>query len=216
MKKRKTNLAKMTVTAVLTAAAYLTVVVIKIPVNGFLELEFKDAITAILSLMFGPLYGVLSSVVLALLELVTISDSGMYGLIMNAVSSVAFTGIVGIAYKYRRTLGGAVAGFAVSVLVTTALMLGANCVITPLFTGMPREAIIKMLLPLFLPFNLIKYTLNAAVSVLLYKPLIGAFRKMGLAEKTEAKTFSKKSIAVTVSALAVLAACAVLLFAVFK
>lgn len=215
MQKRKSNLAKMTVTAVLTAAAYLTVVVIKIPVNGFLELEFKDAITAILSLMFGPLYGILSSVVLALLELVTISDSGIYGLIMNVVSSVAFTGIVGVVYKYRRTFGGAVIGFVFSVLVTSALMLGANCVITPLFTGMPRDSIIKMLLPLFLPFNLIKYTLNSAVAVLLYKPLIGAFRQMGLAEKSERKTFSKKSVFVAASAAAVLALGLFLLFTVF-
>ena len=38
-----------------------------------------------------------------------------------------------------------------------------------------------MLLPTFLPFNLIKGGLNAGITMLLYKPLTGALRQLKLA-----------------------------------
>ena len=37
-----------------------------------------------------------------------------------------------------------------------------------------------MLVPLFLPFNLIKGTLNAAITMLLYKPIVQTLRKANL------------------------------------
>ena len=40
-----------------------------------------------------------------------------------------------------------------------------------------------MLLPMFLPFNLLKAGLNSVLTMLLYKPLVTALRKMGLVEQ---------------------------------
>jgi hypothetical protein len=39
-----------------------------------------------------------------------------------------------------------------------------------------------MLLPMFLPFNLLKAGLNSALTLSLYKPLVTALRKIGLVE----------------------------------
>ena len=58
----------------------------------------------------------------------------------------------------------------------TAMMLLWNAFLTPLYMGMPREAVIDMLVPVFLPVNAIKGTLNAAVTLLVYKPLTRALR----------------------------------------
>ena len=58
----------------------------------------------------------------------------------------------------------------------TGIMLLWNAFLTPLYTGAPREAVISMLVPLFLPFNAIKGGLNAAITLLVYKPLIRALR----------------------------------------
>ena len=51
-----------------------------------------------------------------------------------------------------------------------AVMLLWNYLIAPIYMGMPREAVAELLLPAFLPFNLIKGSINTAVTLLLYKP----------------------------------------------
>ena len=42
-----------------------------------------------------------------------------------------------------------------------------------------------MLLPIFVPFNLIKSSLNTALTLLLYKPFVKILRSAGLIEKRE-------------------------------
>ena len=50
--------------------------------------------------------------------------------------------------------------------------------------GYPREAIAEMLVPVFLPFNLIKSGLNASFTMLLYKPVVTAMRKAHIISDT--------------------------------
>ena len=45
--------------------------------------------------------------------------------------------------------------------------------------GYPREAVAELMLPAFLPFNLLKAGLNAGFTFLLYKPVTTALRKAG-------------------------------------
>ena len=45
---------------------------------------------------------------------------------------------------------------------------------------MPRAAVADLLVPVFLPFNLSKYALNAAITMLIYKPVVTALRKAHL------------------------------------
>ena len=58
-----------------------------------------------------------------------------------------------------------------------SMMMLWNWLIAPIYMGVPREEVGKLLLPAFLPFNLIKGGLNAAVTMLLYKPLAAALRR---------------------------------------
>ncbi|SOY30602.1 hypothetical protein AMURIS_03333 [Acetatifactor muris] len=55
-------------------------------------------------------------------------------------------------------------------------MLFWNYLITPVYMGYPREAVAELLIPVFLPFNLMKGGLNAAFTMILYKPVVTAFR----------------------------------------
>ena len=107
-------------------------------------------------------------------------DTQVYGLIMNIISSGTFVVVCGSIYKYHRTLGGAVTGLSLSVLAVTCVMMFANMFITPYYMGVPRGEIIKMIPNLLLPFNLCKSSINAAVAMLLYKPMTSALRKAKL------------------------------------
>ena len=48
--------------------------------------------------------------------------------------------------------------------------------------GYSRAEIVGLLLRAFLPFNVIKGGLNAAITMLLYKPVVTALRQSGLIE----------------------------------
>jgi len=87
----------------------------------------------------------------------------------------------------------------------TVGMLLWNYLITPLYMGVPREAIAKMLLPAFLPFNLLKGGLNAAFTMLLYKGASSTLRAARLLPKAETPTVPQKRVSVTLIALAVIA-----------
>ena len=165
--------------AMFAAIAYVCVFVFRFKVS-FLTLDVKDAVMAVGALALGPLAGVLISLTVALLEFITVSDTGVYGLIMNFLSSASFTLTASLVYRLRRRLSGAVLGLISAVFVTTSVMMLANLFITPFYMGVKRAQVVEMLPTLLLPFNLTKSTLNAAVVLLLYKPLSGALVRAGL------------------------------------
>lgn len=177
---KKINLKQISTMGILCAFAFMCVLLFKFEVSGFLTFDIKDSILAIASFIYGPVAGLICSGVVAFLEFILISDTGIYGLIMNFLSSAAFAVIIGLVYKYKRTLLGAVVGTFLAVLGMTAIMLLANMFITPLFFNMPREAVMDMLVPLLLPFNLIKALVNGAIVLIIYKPVTQALKKAKL------------------------------------
>ncbi len=199
------NLKKISVTAVLCALAYICMFVFKFKV-GFLTFDIKDALLAVVAFLYGPFYGIVSSALVATLEFVTVSDTGIYGLIMNALSSCTFAFVCGMFYKYRRTLTGAVFGSVSAVLAMTAVMLVANILITPYYMGVGRSEVAAMIPTLLLPFNLTKGIVNAAITMIIYKPVTTALKKMGLSSGTAVKTDMKRFIILASIATVILAA----------
>ncbi len=167
---------RLCVMAMLCALAFVAVALIRIPVVAFLKYEPKDVLLVIGGFLFGPVYGGLMCAVVALVEMVTISDTGLIGCAMNLLSSCLFVCISAAFYRRRRALKSAVLGLAVGVVAMTAAMLLWNYLITPLYMNVPRETVAGMLTTVFLPFNLLKGSLNAALSVLLYKSTVRALR----------------------------------------
>ncbi|MCA5577434.1 hypothetical protein [Enterocloster clostridioformis] len=74
----------------------------------------------------------------------------------------------------------AIIGLAAGCFTMICIMLLWNYLITLIYMGYPREAVVQLLLPAFLPFNLLKGGLNAAFTFLLYKPVVHALSKTGL------------------------------------
>ena len=64
-------------------------------------------------------------------------------------------------------------------------MLLWNWLVTPVYMGYPREEVAKLLLPAFLPFNLLKGGLNGLGTFLLCPPVAKALERSGLLEKEE-------------------------------
>ena len=120
------------------------------------------------------------SVLVAFLEMVTFSNTGIIGFVMNVLSSCLFVCTASVIYHRKKSLTRAIIGLISGALLTTAAMLLWNILITPLYMKIPREEIIKLLLPGFLPFNLIKTGINAALTMLLYKQISAVLRRAHL------------------------------------
>lgn len=168
---------KITTTAMLCAIAYVMVVIGRIPVVLFLKYDPKDIIITLGGLIWGPMTSFIVSVIVSLIEMVTISETGIWGCIMNIISTCSFACTASFIYKKKRTLSGAVTGLAAGTLTMVLVMLLWNYLITPIYMGYPREAVAELLIPAFLPFNLLKAGLNAGFTFLLYKPITTALRK---------------------------------------
>jgi riboflavin transporter FmnP len=80
-------------------------------------------------------------------------------------------------YRRQRTMRGAVLGLVVGGIVCLAACIVGNLIVTPFYTGMPLEAVIGLIVPALLPFNLIKIVANCVVFMLIMKPV---FKAMGV------------------------------------
>lgn len=170
---------KITTIAMLCAITYVVMAVGRIPVVLFLKYDPSDVIVTLGGLIWGPMTSCIVSVIVATIEMVTVSDTGILGCIMNIVQTLSFACTAAIIYKKKHTLHGAIIGLVVGCVTSIIVMMLWNYLITPLYMGYPREAVVELLLPVFLPFNLLKGSLNASITFLLYKPVITALRKSG-------------------------------------
>lgn len=170
------------ITAMLCALSFVAVLLGKFIPNvvGFLSYDPKDAIVVIAGFIYGPLTSVIITVIVSFIEMISISSTGIIGFIMNVISTCAFAVPAALIYKKLRSMKGAVIGLSVGALSMTVCMILWNYLITPLYMQVDRATVASMLIPTFLPFNLIKSGINLGLTLVLYKPLVTALRKAGL------------------------------------
>lgn len=196
---------------------------------GFLSFDLKDAVMTVAAMLFGPIYGLAMSLVVSTIESLTIGGTGIYGYIMDVLSSVSFICVGSFIYSRKRNMMGALLGMTSSVVVMCAVMMGANLLITPLYTGTTSADVAAMIPTMLLPFNLTKAVFNAALVFMLYKPIANALRLAGFVTmdskkntvggKLTAEQKSKArgmSIIITVCAAAVAALALTYFFVVLK
>ena len=182
--KEKMSTRYMAAVAMFAALSFVSVLIAKVIPNvaGFLSYEPKDAVIVIAGLLYGPLTSVLISVIVSLIEMLTISSTGPYGFLMNVISTCAFAVPAAWYYQKHKTQKDAVIGLCFGVITMVVAMLLWNYIITPFYMGVSRETVAGMLMSVFLPFNLVKGGINAGLTLLRYKPVVGALRKAGLAQ----------------------------------
>jgi len=200
--------------AMLSAFAYIVMAFGRIPVVLFLKYEPKDVIITIGGFIYGPVSAFLISLIVSFVEMLTVSDTGIIGFVMNVLSTCAFACPASYIYKRKRTLKGAIIGLVTGCISMTSVMLLWNYLLTPLYLGYPREAVVKLILPAFLPFNLLKSSLNAAITMLLYKPVVTTLRKSNLVPESDQSSQSTKiNVGVMLASLFVLFTCILIVLA---
>lgn len=163
---------KLTAAAMLCALAYGATAVGRVPLVLFLKYDPKDIVLAVSGLIFGPSAACAAAVTVSFAELLTVSENGVLGFLMNVISSCSFACTAALIYRRRRTFAGAAAGLLCGWGCMVVMMLLWNYLIAPVYMGCSRQAAAELLLPVFLPFNLLKGGLNTAGALLLYKPVV--------------------------------------------
>jgi len=193
--KRKIDTKKMVLLAMFAAIAFLLVSLVRIPVlpaAPFLKYEPKDVVITVGGFLLGPAAAFVISLLVALVEMVSISETGIIGCLMNLLSSACFACAAAIVYKKKHSISGAIGGLLLGSAAMICTMLLWNWLITPFYMGYPRDVVAGMLIPVFLPFNALKAGFNSALTLMLYKPLVSALRKTGLISKASSKSAGAK------------------------
>lgn len=199
---------KLTTTAMLCALAYTAAAVGRVPLILFLKYDPKDIVIAVSGLVFGPHTAFVIAVVVSLAEMVTISENGVLGFLMNVISSCSFACVAAFIHRKRRSaVFSLICGWGCMVFV----MLLWNYLITPFYMGYPREAVAELLIPAFLPFNLIKGGLNAAIAMLLYRPAALSLQRAHLIETAQTAGKHRAAVGVMLVAALIIAACVLLI-----
>ncbi len=165
--------------AVFAALAFAVMFVFRFNVQ-FLTFDLKDAVITVAGLLLGPVAALSISVLVAVLEFITLGDTGFYGFLMNMASSVTFSVVASVVYTYRKRLSGAIIGLFCAVVALVAVMLSLNLLVTPRYMGVSTEAVVGLIPALLLPFNAVKALSNASLVLVFYKPISRAMVAAGL------------------------------------
>ena len=164
------KLAKM---GMLAAISIVLVVFIHFPIiPGFAFLEYDPADIPILigAFAYGPAAGIALTVVVAVIQGTTVSAAGgIWGIIMHIIATGTLVAVAGGIYKFKKSKKAAIVALIAGAVSMTVIMCFANVIITPIYTGWPREAVMAIIIPAIAPFNLIKAGANAVITFVLYK-----------------------------------------------
>lgn len=171
--------------AIFVALAVVATLLTKWLQVAHLTFDAKDAVITIAAYVYGPISAILMSLVTSIIETFAFGgDTGLYGFLMNFLSTVTFSVVASYIYGKRRNVNGAIIGLLIATALTTLVMLLLNIFITPLYLKMPLfdPVIMKMIPTLILPFNLAKSIMNSAITMYLYKPVTVALKSARLIE----------------------------------
>lgn len=142
-----------------------------LPQAPFLLYDPGNVFLLIGSFKLGPKIGVLMTLITAILFALIIGQGGPYGVLMNFLATGAFVFVSSKIYFLHHDKKGAILGLILGTLAMTLIMVPANLIITPLYLGVEREIVFKMLIPAIIPFNILKGIISGFITFILYKRL---------------------------------------------
>lgn len=187
MNNEKNNTAKIARLAMMTAVSAVLLLLIRIPFPPapFLVYDPADVPIYITAFAYGPVEGLIVTLIVCLIQAFGLGGDGLYGFLMHFVATGIVAVIIGMIYRRNKTKKTAVKALVTGVIVTVVVMCIMNIIVTPVYMGAPREAVIAMIPTVIIPFNLLKAGLNAVFTFLLYKRISGLLHGSGRTVRAE-------------------------------
>lgn len=177
----KFSVKKMVTMAVLSALSIVLMLIIRVPIipaAPYLIYEPADVPIFIGTFLFGPLAGLAMTVVVSAIQATMLSPDGWVGFVMHVAATGTFVVTAGLIYKKVHKLKGAIIALVAGTLAMTLIMIPVNMIIQPLVYGYPLEAVKSLIVPVLIPFNLIKAGVNSVITLIIYKSISKVVHKL--------------------------------------
>ena len=208
--RRKAMIRRITVTAILTAMAFV-LMYLEVPLPfmpPFLKFDFSEIPVLVGAFSLGPVWGIVIELLKNLIHLPFSHTMGI-GELSNFITGSLFVGVSGLVYLKLHTRKGAAIAMAVGTIALAVIAVPIKAYITlPLYGAVmnyPMAAILEssakvnplikdkttLLFIAFVPFNLFKGIVVSAITFFIYKPvskLIHKTREITRGVKDEAET----------------------------
>ncbi|OTA29996.1 ECF transporter S component [Alloscardovia macacae] len=162
-----------------TLAIVLSFVQIPIfPAAPFLKYDPSGIVVLLAGFAYGPLAAIIISVLSSLPHVFTDPFGGLIMMLCILAFSVPSAWL----YSKKRTRMGAFLSIMVGAALFILMAIVLNLLITPFYTATPLDAVIAMILPILLPFNVLKAVIHVVVTVLCYKPITGLLKSFSASQ----------------------------------
>ena len=132
----------------------------------------------IAGLTLGPLGGSLVLLIGCTMQSLVFGDGGLPGFVMHMIASGTLILVASFIYRSKKTTRSMIIGLIAGSLAMTAVMIPLNLIITVYWYGVPMDVVKAGLIPVTIPFNLIKAGLNSIITfavVMAIKPVLDRF-----------------------------------------
>lgn len=182
----KVNVRYLTVTAMLSAVAYILMFLdFSVPfMPGFIKMDLSELPALIGSFAMGPVCGVIVCLVKNILHLFITSTGGV-GELSNFILGVAFVFPAGLIYKHKKSRKNALIGSLLGAVIMAAFSIVSNYfLVYPVYYNfMPEETVLaayqaivpsmknmlQCLVCFNMPFTLVKGLFSVVITFLVYK-----------------------------------------------
>lgn len=140
-----------------------------LPGVTWLKFDASNMPAMVVGFGFGPGAGVAVGIVIAIIHGLLMAD--FTGTLMNILCVTCFVLPAALMYHKKRTYPVAIAGLVLSIIAATLAAIVGNLILTPMWLGVPLDAVIAMIIPILIPFNLLKGLINAVLTLIIYKSI---------------------------------------------
>ena len=140
-----------------------------LPGVTWLKFDASNMPAMVVGFGFGPGAGVAVGIVIAIIHGLLMAD--FTGALMNILCVTCFVLPAALMYHKKRTYPVAIAGLVLSIIAATLAAIVGNLILTPMWLGVPLDAVIAMIIPILIPSNLLKGLINAVLTLIIYKSI---------------------------------------------
>ena len=172
MSEKSARVKRLVLLAMFTAIAAVLITLVHFPLfpaAAFLQYDPADVPILIAAFAFGPVAGLIVTVLASFIQAFFLGGDGIYGFLMHVIASGALILVAGSIYRLLHTRTGGLIALVAGTVAMGLVMMVANHFITPFYMGVPAQVVDAMLVTVILPFNLLKAGINSVITFLVYK-----------------------------------------------
>ena len=135
----------------------------------WLKFDASNMPAMVAGFAYGPAGGVAVGIVTAIIHGLLMAD--FTGALMNILVVTCFVLPAALIYKKKRTYKFAIIGLVFSIIAGVIGSIIGNLLLTPSWLGVPFDAVVALIIPVLIPFNLFKGLLNSVITLIVYKSI---------------------------------------------